>query len=184
MKNVKLVLAKCSETGQDPHRALYEWRNLPRTNGFSPAQLLFGRPQYTAVPSLPVHHRFYDIEKASAAKDRTQATDKVYHNQHKAFLPELSLGQPVLLQDPKTHLWNHDASIIAMRPDKLSYKVRSRSDGREFYRARRMIRAVPDGSRTSNSPGREPDSTCVHPPSVVGLRSSPVPRASPVWRRK
>ena len=55
VKNVKLVLAKCSETGQDPNRALYEWRNLPRTNGFSPAQLLFGRPQYTAVPSLPVH---------------------------------------------------------------------------------------------------------------------------------
>ena len=47
VKNVKLVLSKCGETGQDPQRALYEWRNLPRSNGYSPAQLLFGRRQYT-----------------------------------------------------------------------------------------------------------------------------------------
>ena len=117
VNNVKLILAKCSETGQDPHRALYEWRNLPRTNGYSPAQLLFGRPQFTGVPSLPVHHAFYDVEKAAAAKDNTQSTEKLYHDQHKAFLPELSVGQPVLLQDPKTHLWDHDASVIAIRPD-------------------------------------------------------------------
>ena len=70
MKNVKFLLAKCSETGQDPHRALYEWRNIPRTSGYSPAQLLFGRQQYTAVPSLPVHHEFYDVKKASDISQR------------------------------------------------------------------------------------------------------------------
>ena len=69
VKNVKFLLAKCSETGQDPNRALYEWRNIPRTNGYSPAQLFFGRQQYTAVPALPIHHKFYDVKKASELRD-------------------------------------------------------------------------------------------------------------------
>ena len=167
VKNVKLVLAKCSETGQDPHRTLYEWRNIPRTNGFSPAQLLFGRPQYTALPSLPVHHQFYNIDTASAAKDATQLTEKKYHDQHKSFLPELSVGQAVLLQDPKTRLWNHDASIIAVRPDKLSYIVRSRYDGREFNRSRRMIRTVPNGDSSAEIPGRTSHTLSVPRPGIV-----------------
>ena len=57
VKNVKYLLAKCADTNEDPHRALYEWRNIPRTNGYSPAQLLFGRQQYTYVPTLPIHHQ-------------------------------------------------------------------------------------------------------------------------------
>ena len=87
VKNVKLILAKCAETGQDPHRALYEWRNIPRTNGFSPAQLLFGRRQCTYVPSLPAHFNFYNVEEAAAARNLTHRTETLYHDQHKAFLP-------------------------------------------------------------------------------------------------
>ena len=120
VKNVKLVLSKCAETGQDPHRALYEWRNLPRSNGYSPAQLLFGRKQYTYVPSMPAHFAFYDVQDAAAARDKTHAVETSYHDQHKAFLPPLAVGQPVLLQDPKTGLWDHDASVISSRPDELS----------------------------------------------------------------
>ena len=81
VKNIKLVLSKCAETGQDPHRALYEWRNLPRSNGFSPAQLLFGRRQYTYVPSMPAHFAFYDVQEAAAARDKTHAVETIYHGQ-------------------------------------------------------------------------------------------------------
>ena len=144
---MKLLLAKCSEAGQDAHRALYEWRNIPRTNGYSPAQLLFGRRQYTSVPALPEHFNFYDIEKACQAKDSTHRTEKLYHDQHKDFLPELVIGQSVLLQNPKTKLWDLDASVVSIRPDRLSYKVRA--DGREFFRARRMIRSKPVPSASS-----------------------------------
>ena len=40
VKNIKLLLSKCSITKEDPQRALYNWRNIPRTDGYSPAQLL------------------------------------------------------------------------------------------------------------------------------------------------
>ena len=93
--------------------------------------------------------------------------DRKYHDQHKSFLPELSVGQAVLLQDPKTRLWNHDASIIAVRPDKLSYIVRSRYDGREFNRSRRMIRTIPNGDSSAKLPGRISPTLSVPRPGVV-----------------
>ena len=43
VKTVKYMLKKCLEEGEDPERALYEWRNLLRKQGFSPSQLLFER---------------------------------------------------------------------------------------------------------------------------------------------
>ena len=99
VKSVKFLLAKCAETDHDPHRALYEWRNIPRTNGYSPAQLLFRRQQYTNVPSLPIHHQFYDVEKAGEARDARQKTENVYHDLHKSFLPHLALDRAVLVQN-------------------------------------------------------------------------------------
>ena len=128
---------------------LYEWRNIPRTNGYSPAQLFFGRQQYTAVPALPIHHKFYDVQKAGELRDGVHLTEKKYHDQHKSFLPQLSPGDQVLLQHPKTGLWDNQAEIISVRPDGLSYIVRS--EGREFLRARRMIRSLPSHRITSTN---------------------------------
>ena len=114
----------------------------------------FGRQQYTSVPSLPIHHEFYDVQKASELRDGVHLTQKKYHDQHKSFLPQLSPGDQVLLQHPKTGLWDNRAEIISVRPDGLSYIVRS--EGREFLRARRMIRTLP------SHPPSDPD--VLHPP--------------------
>ena len=56
VKNVKTLLAKCAETKNDAQKALYHWRNIPRSDGFSPAQLLFGRKQFTALPAEDSHY--------------------------------------------------------------------------------------------------------------------------------
>ena len=53
VKNVKLLLSKCSVTKEDPQRALYYWRNVPRKDGYSPAQLFLGRKQFTKLPAAP-----------------------------------------------------------------------------------------------------------------------------------
>ena len=42
VKNIKYLLSKCVSSGQDCDQAIYEWRNVPRSDGYSPAQLLFG----------------------------------------------------------------------------------------------------------------------------------------------
>ena len=133
-------MAKCSETGQNPEKTLYEWRNIPRTDGFSPAQLLFGRKQFSAVPAMPHHFNFYDRETAEKAKDNTFASSAKYHDAHKGFLSQLEPGENVIVQDPKTHLWDKKGIIISVRPDKLSYNVEC--DGREFLRSRKMLSLI------------------------------------------
>ena len=42
VKSIKYLLSKCISSGQDCNQAVYEWRNVPRSHGYSPAQLLSG----------------------------------------------------------------------------------------------------------------------------------------------
>jgi len=179
VKNVKFLLAKCSETGQDPHRALYEWRNIPRTNGYSPAQLFFGRQQYTSLPAMPIHHNFYNVQQANKAKDEVHMTEKRYHDQHKSFLPELSQGDKVILQHPKTGLWDTQAEIISIRPDGLSYVVKS--EGREFLRSRRMIKSLPPDPPSSPDVLHSPPRTSflLHPVHNYNLPIASTCQVSP-----
>ena len=53
VKSVKNILKKCVSSGADSDYMLYEWRNVPRADGYSPSQLMFGRNQRTCLPSLP-----------------------------------------------------------------------------------------------------------------------------------
>ena len=70
VKNVKYLLSKCLESGQNAECALYEWRNVTKADGYSPAQLLFGRKQYTSLPAATLHFSFYDIDIAKEVKDK------------------------------------------------------------------------------------------------------------------
>ena len=48
VKNVKQLLEKCSLEGECFESALYSWRNVPRGEGGSPVELLFGCLLYTS----------------------------------------------------------------------------------------------------------------------------------------
>ena len=112
---------------------------------------------------------FYDVKKASDTRDKVHQLEKKYHDQHKSFLPQLSPGDQVLIQNPKTGLWDKQAEIIAIRPDGLSYTVRC--EEREFLRSRRMIRSLPSEPPTFpdvlHSAPREP--LPIHPLSVPNI---------------
>ena len=43
VKSVKNILRKCVTSNSNADSVLYKWRNVPRSNGYSPAQLMFGR---------------------------------------------------------------------------------------------------------------------------------------------
>ena len=102
VKNVKAILGKCVSTGQSPGRSLYAWRNVPHQDGYSPAQLLFGRRQLTGLPLLPAQFDLYDVKSAQAAKDRVFRSSAKVFNQHKLDLPVLFPGDNVVIQHPKT----------------------------------------------------------------------------------
>ena len=152
MKIVKSLLSKCIETRQPVDRALYEWRNLCKVDGFSPAQLFFGRKQLTSLPAAPAHYQFYDVEAAKSAKDSAFLDSSLHHDRDKKFLPPLQPGALVRLQDPKTMRWTGLGTVLSRRPDGLSYEVNS--DGRTFFRSRKMIRleGVPKSSQSTSDP--------------------------------
>ena len=119
---------------------LYEWRNIPRSDGYSPAQLLFGRAQRTSLPTLPCQNKPIDFNSAVSAKDAAHDRSKIYHDNCKLALPRLSPGQEVYLQDSKSSAWDRRGVIVSMRPDKLSYIIDS--DNHIFTRPRRLLRPV------------------------------------------
>ena len=45
----KNILRKSMLYGTNAERMLYEWRNVPRSDGYSPAQLIFGHAQRTPL---------------------------------------------------------------------------------------------------------------------------------------
>ena len=99
---------------------LYEWRNVPRLDGYSPAQLMFGYRQRSCLPLLPCRNRPISFHEAADSKDNSHNISKILHDRHKKSLSPLTPGQKVLLQNPKTSLWDSHETI---RPDKHSYTI-------------------------------------------------------------
>ena len=49
VKSVINILKKCVSSGADADFMLYKWRNVPRADGYSPSQLMFGQSQRTCL---------------------------------------------------------------------------------------------------------------------------------------
>ena len=80
VKLVRNILKKCIFSEADPGYMLYEWRNVPRADGYSPSQLMFSRNQQTCLPSLPSQNPPIDLIKASSAKDSANLHSKEDHD--------------------------------------------------------------------------------------------------------
>ena len=141
--------------------------------GFSPAQLLFGRRQFTALPAVSQAYQFYDIETAQKSRDKIFSSHIPFHDRGTGFLPDLTPGAQVVIQHPKTGQWSQRGVIISVRSSGQSYEVNC--DGRVCIRARKLLR--PDPLACSVSSG-------IHHPSAVPPRpvipcllyTSPSPR--------
>ena len=118
---------------------LYKWRNVPRLDGYSPAQLMFGRHQCTCLP-IPFSNGPINFNLATSSKDSAHSRSKLDHERHKLTLSTLQTGQPVLLQNPKTSAWDCHGVVVSMRPDCLSYIVNV--DKRFFTHPWRLLRPV------------------------------------------
>ena len=132
VKIVKNLLQKCLNERGDMQRVLYEWRNMPKSHGFSPAQLLFGRSQNMLLPQPHSAFAPIDFYEAAVARDQLFSSQTDHYIRDKVSLEELSPGMPVRVQQESTGLWNLTGVIIEARPDKLSYLVEI--DGRIYVR--------------------------------------------------
>ena len=85
---------------------LYEWRNLPKQHGYSPAQLMFGRSQQLLLPQPAVAFSAIDMVEAAAAMDKKFNTAAAHYDRDKVSLPAFRPGQRVLIQCDKSKKWD------------------------------------------------------------------------------
>ena len=148
---MKNILRKSMSSGADADFMLYEWQNIPRSDGYSPTQLMFGRAQRTSLPTLPSQIVPVDFHQAALSKDSAHAKAKSDHDKSKLSLAPLSPGQDVYLQDSKSSAWDKRGFNVSMRLDRLSYVVNV--DDRFFTGQRRLLRPVtPDTPFSVASP--------------------------------
>ena len=143
VKSVKHLLLKCLQANEDFPAALLEFRNTPRADGFSPAQMFLGRRQRTRLPTLPVHHEQIDLAAAIAAREQTIREAADNFNRTAKTLPDLQPGQEVVVQDPKTKRWTMQAAVVEKRPQGNSYILDPADGTRTTIRNRADIRPVP-----------------------------------------
>ena len=148
VKSMKKLVKRCWNKRTDSlnmnkwSKALIQWRNTPRANGLSPAQVVFGHP---SRDSIPIHKRAFSREwqKSMAEADRKAEQqrmrsdhlyDRTAHN-----LPRLPVRAQVIIQNPTTKKWDRAGQIVEVGKHR-DYFIRLPS-GRIWRRNRRFLRA-------------------------------------------
>ena len=126
--------------GEDLERCLTHIRNTPRADGYSPAQIMFGSRRRNCLPTLPMHHKRIETDRALEEKDKTHGLATERANLHAQNASSLSPGQLVLMQDHVTGRWDRQATVQSVREDGLSYIVLSK--GKSYVRGRRHLRTT------------------------------------------
>ena len=103
VKQVKQLLEKCSLEGECFESALYSWRNVPRGDGSSPVELLFGRKQCTALATLDRHHTQINLDEAARRKVATYERAKKAYNKGTTQHSKLQVGALIFMQNQNTN---------------------------------------------------------------------------------
>ena len=167
-------------------RGLLEFRNTPRAGGLSPAQVLFGHPIRSIIPT----HRtaFADIWQQQAARlDRDCTNTPMVECSSSAHLlpPTPAL---VIQSFFKSQRWNRTGIIVGIGRHR-DYHVQVPS-GRVYWRNRQFLRPYQSRTTNANPPpmtgsGDKPQSTgtltatCEATFQPLPLRSSSRPKRSP-----
>ncbi|KAG1655290.1 hypothetical protein GQR58_024610 [Nymphon striatum] len=141
VKNAKILLQKCKETGENFEQALSEFRLMPRADGFSPANLMFNRSPRGLLPSM---RNSAAVDHIAGRKARQKTLDASHSYQSsRPTLPCLKVGDAVLLQDMKTGRWSRKGTIISIRNSSIARSYEIECDGKQYIRNRRLIRPHP-----------------------------------------
>ncbi len=148
VKAMKSLVAKSAEHGNISSDAflkvLLEWRNTPRAQGLSPAEILYGCQTRSL---LPLHQHAY--EETSWGKcgglgeemRKAQDTSKGHHDKMAGReLRSMQLGQQVLIWSQKSRRWDLEATIMEVGRNR-DYNVKT-SSGHVLWRNRRYLRPL------------------------------------------
>ena len=124
VRYIKPIIQKCLKVNSDIHKALLNVRATPLDYTLpSPAELMFGRPIPTTLPS----------DTSQMAPENYQEHVKQWSNQQKSYgdqhtrpLPPLLVGKPVPILDKQSKTW-FPGTITAQKQDK-SYQILTEAD--------------------------------------------------------
>ena len=174
VKNVKAILNSSDLTHQKFKTALTTFRNTPRHNGASPAQLFLGRSMRQQTPILRNALRcISDSERKDFEARRAKDADKTEKqmNSHARHLSSLSLGEKVVVQNAKSKKWTDIGHVSDVRESGHSFLIKF-LDGSAQVRNRRHIKPLADSTVKHLAP--EDQSI----PSSPAAQSSPVSQAA------
>ena len=126
IQDVKNLLTKTKEAGEDFDLAFFEWRSAPTSQGVSPAQLFFGRMIRSCVlPQL--------LEIPDKQKDAEERMINEQENRFRRFtrhpLPLLIRDQKVWLRDRLTKRCDIPAEVRGCFPNGKSYILQTNQGG-------------------------------------------------------
>ena len=175
VKVAKKMLKKTKRDGTDFQMALLEHRNTPDKFGYSSVQKLQARRTRTTVPTNKVLLKPQVVEGVDEQLQMKRQKAKQQYDRHAKPLPELEIGEPVMIQplQPKQP-WSRGSCVAKVGP--RSYLVESES-GQMLRRNRKFIRQ--DKSRTVSPSAHEQDTTHISNPEK-NLQSTPTENHQPV----
>ena len=135
------ALMKKKDPKEDPEAVLGAFRNTPRQDGISPAQLFLGRRMKDNVPRLrsqliPESGLF---EAGRNKRDAAKETKDASINKRAKTLEPLNVGDKVTVQSHLTQLWDRKATVQQITASGHSYILKD-EQGREFQRNRFLLR--------------------------------------------
>ena len=123
VKNAKTLLKKCELTGQNFQRSQSVFRNMPRSDGPSPVQLLFKLPQQTNILLPPWPLPSVNSSSALATREQHIAQHTAAINKRAFSYNCLPIGSKVHVQNTINKLWDHQATVVALRNNGEYYVV-------------------------------------------------------------
>lgn len=107
VKICKRLLTKSEESGTDPYLALLQFRNTPRGNLPSPAQLLMSRSLRTQLPTITQNliPRTVNFQEYVTTKEENKNKMKDYYDRNTKSLPELQEGDEVYFKKMPDSPW-------------------------------------------------------------------------------
>ncbi|XP_049886444.1 uncharacterized protein LOC126380910 [Pectinophora gossypiella] len=142
VQTIKNILKKSLDSGTDFYLDLLSYRNTPRDNLNSPAQLLMGRRLNCKLPVHPdlLKRNYCNDEKQYNTLLEKQRKVKMYYDKHSKPLPELDVGDDVIMIEKNKRM---RGKVIAKASTPRSYIIKNKK-GIMYRRNRQhLIKSLP-----------------------------------------
>ena len=118
--------------------ALLAWNNSARADGYAPASMFMSRTLRTKMPAMESSYGPIDQEAATKARLELEEAGSAQHNSHAKSLPEMAIGDKVLIWSDKMKTWSIPATVES-KVNPRSYVVIT-SSGTRYRRNREQLR--------------------------------------------